>query len=207
MWRVSGRDYFRIVPKKCALLVIDMQNSFVEKEAVFEAAKGRDIIPNINRLVVYAREHGMPIIWTQSQHSAPGGGLLLERYPVIKHTRELWAGDHSFELYKDMVQPEASDVRIIKPKQDAFHDTNLDSIIKNLGKDTVIITGIATEVCCACTARGAFHREYKVIFLRDATAASDPSLHDSTCDHMDQLYARTLRTEELIGIIDRGGET
>ena len=81
---VFGPDYFTIEAQRCALLVIDMQNSFVEEGAIFEAPKGREIIPNINRIVEKARELGVAVIWTQSDHSPPGGGLILERYPVIK---------------------------------------------------------------------------------------------------------------------------
>ncbi|MEJ7669609.1 MAG: isochorismatase family cysteine hydrolase [Casimicrobiaceae bacterium] len=203
---VFGSDYFRIDPKRCALLVIDMQNSFVEKGAVFEAPKGREIIPNINRLVAVARTLDVPVIWTQSDHSPPGGGMILERYPVIKNTKELWKGDRSFDLYADMVQPEERDHRIIKHKYDAFHDTDLRTALKNMGKDTIIITGVATEVCCESTARAAFFNDFKVVFLRDATGAFNPDFQDLTCDRMDRLFARVVRTDELVAVMQKGGD-
>ena len=201
-----GKDYFKIDPKRCAMLVIDMQNSFLEKGAVFEAPKGREIIPNINRLVAVARKLKMPVIWTQSDHSPPGGGLILERYPIIKHTKELWKGDRSFELYADMDQPEERDHRIVKHKYDAFHDTDLRTALKNLGADTIIVTGVATEVCCESTTRAAFFNDIKVVFLRDATAAFNPDLQDLTCDRMEALFARVTRTEELVTVLQKGGE-
>jgi nicotinamidase-related amidase len=201
---VFGKDYFGIDSSRCAVLVIDMQNSFVEAGAVFEAPKGREIIPYVDRVVQYARGHDIPVIWTQSDHSPPGGGLILERYPVIKHTRELWKGDRSFDLYDDMTQPREGEHRIVKHKYDAFHDTDLDTVLKNLHKDTVIITGVATEVCCESTARAAFFREYRVVFLRDATGAFNPDLQDLTCDRIDLLFGRVLNTDEMLKALEEG---
>lgn len=196
--QVSGEDYFRIVPERTALLVIDMQNSFVAPGAVFEAPKGREIIPNIDRLVHTARANGLPVIWTQSDHSPPGGGLILDRHPVIREHPELWIGDESFDLYPEMVQPAAGEHRVVKHKYDAFHATDLDTALRNLGCDTVVITGVATEICCESTARAAFFHDYKVVFVRDATAAFDPEIQDATCDRMDAMFARVMRTDGVL---------
>jgi ureidoacrylate peracid hydrolase len=203
---VFGRDYFTIDPDKCALLVIDMQNSFLAEGALFEVPAGREIIPNIERLIAYAREHGIPVIWTQSDNTPPGGGLILDRYPIIRQSRALWRGDKSFELYPDMVQPLESEHRVVKHKYDAFHDTDLDTVLRNLRRDTIILTGVATEVCCESTARSAFFHEYKVAFLSDATATNDPKVHRSTCDRMDRFFARVLDTDEVVSILEAGGE-
>ncbi len=201
---VSGREYFPLEPENAALLVIDMQNSFVAEGAWFEAPKGREIIPAINRLIDAARQHGIPVIWTQSDHSPPGGGLILERYPVIKQTRELWVGDESFDLYPDMVDPLEDEHRIVKHKYDAFHDTDLDTVLKNLRKDTVILTGVASEVCCESTARAAFFNEYKVVMVRDASAAFEPENHDATVDRIDALFGRAMTTEEVLAVVKEG---
>jgi ureidoacrylate peracid hydrolase len=195
---VFGRDYF--VPRRgrTALLVIDMQNSFVAEGAVFEAPNGRQIVPVINRLVEAARALDLPVVWTQSDHSPPGGGLILQRYPIIRETTELWAGDPTFDLYREMIEPVEGEHRVVKHKYDAFHDTDLDTALRNLRVDTVIICGVATEVCCESTARAAFFREYQVVFLVDATAAFDPEVQETTCARMDHLFARAMTTDELL---------
>lgn len=201
---VFGRDYFVIDPEKCALVVIDMQNSFVEEGAVFEAPRGREIIPAINQLIEHARSAGIPVIWTQSDHSPPGGGLILERYPVIKNTHELWLGDRSHDLYEEVTPPIEGEHRVVKHKYDAFFDTDLDTSLKNLGKDTIILVGVASEVCCESTARTGFFKEYKVVMPRDATAAFRPELHDVTCDRIDALFGRVMSTKELLAILESG---
>lgn len=203
---VFGSDYFKIDPASCALLVIDMQNSFVAKGAIFAAPKGIEIIPNINRMIEKARELEMLVVWTQSDHSPPGGGLILERYPVIKDSKELWIGDESQDLYPDMLQPVEGEHRIVKHKYDAFHDTDMRTALKNMGKDTVIIVGVATEVCCESTARAAFFNDFKVVLLNDGTAAFNPDLQASTCDRINALFGRVMSTDDLISVLDAGGE-
>lgn len=199
--QVAGADYFEWDGSTTALLVIDMQNSFVAPGAVFEAPKGREIIPNVDRLVAAARDRGCPVIWTQSDHSPPGGGLILARHPVIRESPELWVGDASFDLYPEMEQPLLDEHRVVKHKYDAFHDTDLDRALRNLGCDTVVITGVATEICCESTARAAFFHDYKVIFVRDATAAFDPAIQDATCDRMDAMFARAMSTSEVLDVL------
>lgn len=199
--QVFGADYFEIDPATTALLVIDMQNSFIAPGAVFEAPKGREIIPNIDRLVPAARDVGCPVIWTQSDHSPPGGGLILDRHPVIRATTELWAGDPTFDLFPEMVQPLADEHRVVKHKYDAFHDTDLDRALRNLGRDTVVITGVATEICCESTARAAFFHDYKVVFVADATGAFDPDIQDATCERMNAMFARAMATAEVLAAL------
>lgn len=193
-----GRDLFEIVPQKAALLVIDMQNSFIAEGAVFQAPNGIKIIPKIEEMIKFCRKKDIPVIWTRSDHSPPGGGLIVEKYPVIKYTKELWRGTSSFEYYPGMIQPNDNEHQIIKHKYDAFIGTDLDTVLRNLNVDTVIITGVATEVCCESTARAAFFRDYKVVFLSDATGAFNPAVQEDTLNRMHILFGRVLSTSEAI---------
>jgi len=197
-----GRDLFKVQGERTALLVIDMQNTFVAKGAVFEAPKGREIIPKLEEMIKYCRKKNMPVIWTRSDHSPPGGGLIIERYPVIKFRKEVWKGTKSFEYYSKMIQPLPKEHQIVKHKYDAFIGTDLDMVLKNLEVDTVIIGGVFTEVCCESTARAAFFRDYKVVFLADATAGSDPSTQDDTVKRMETFYGRGMKVSEVIEEIE-----
>ena len=204
---IFGKEYFEIDPARSALLVIDMQNSFVEESAIFEVPKGREIIPNINRIIDKARAVGVPVIWTQSDHSRPVGGLILKRHPVVAESKELWLGDYSQEIFADMVQPSDDDHRVVKHKFDAFHETDMKAILRNIDVDTVTIIGVATEVCCESTARSAFFNDYKVVFLSDATAAFQPEMQESTCARIEHMFGRVVATEELLHIWDSDGES
>lgn len=197
---ISRKNFFSTDPQRCALLVIDMQNAFVAEGAPFEVPEARAMVPRLERLIRFCREHGMPIIWTQSDHRPPYGGLMLQKFSVIGEQRVLWQGEPSFEMYPRMLQPQeaVSEYRLVKHKYDAFFETGLEAILRYHETDTVIITGTATNVCCESTARAAFMRDYHVAFLSDANASFDPVMHEATLKNMDLFFGRVMTTEELL---------
>ncbi len=196
----SGRDYFTVDPRRTALIVIDMQNAFVAEGAPFETPGARAMIPRLERLIRFARDHRMPIVWTQSDHRPPYGGLMLRKFPVIREERVLWKGESSFEIYPGMMQPQEGkyEYRIVKHKFDAFFETGLDAILRYHVMDTIIITGTATNACCESTARTAFMRDYKVAFPGDATATFDEAMHQATLRNIELLFGRVMTTDELL---------
>jgi nicotinamidase-related amidase len=200
---LTGKDFFTIEPSRCALVIIDMQNAFVAKGAPFETPGARAMIPRLERLIGCARELQMPIVWTQSDHRPPYGGLMLRKFPAIANEHVLWQGAPSFDIYPDMLQPCEGPLehRIVKHKFDAFFETDLDAILRYHQVDTVIITGTATNACCESTARSAFMRDYKVVFPSDANATFDEAMHRATLVNIDLLFGRVLTTEELLAEI------
>lgn len=193
-----GQDFFTFEPAKTALIVIDMQNSFVAEGGTYETPPARDMIPRLERLIAFAREHEMPIVWTQSDHSAPHSGIMLKKFPPIRDDRELWEGEASFDLYTAMVQPAPGEFRVVKHKYDAFWETDLDAILRNSEVETVIIVGTATNVCCESTARSAFFRDYQVVFLSDCTASFDPDMHAAALKTIDVFFGRVMTSDEAL---------
>lgn len=198
--KASGSDYFTVDPRRSALIVIDMQNAFVAEGAPFETPGARTMLPRLERLIRFAREHSMPIVWTQSDHRPPYGGLMLRKFPVIREERVLWAGEPSFDMYPNMLQPEegALEYRIVKHKFDAFFETNLDAILRYHDVDTLIVTGTATNACCESTARTAFMRDYQVAFPSDANATFDPAMHEATLRNIELLFGRVMTSDDLL---------
>ena len=187
-------------PRRSALIVIDMQNAFVAVGAPFETPEARAMIPRLECLLRFAREHQIPIVWTQSDHRPPYGGLMLRKFPAIGQDRVLWQGEASFEMYPHMLQPRegAYEYRIVKHKYDAFFETKLDAILRYHHVDTVIIAGTATNVCCESTARSAFMRDYHVVFPSDANATFDEAMHQATLKTIDLFFGRVMSTQELL---------
>lgn len=204
----SGKDFFTIDPRRAALIVIDMQNAFVAEGAPLETPGARAMIPRLERLIRFARDQRIPIVWTQSDHRLPFGGLMLRKFPVIREQRCLWQGDASFEMYPQMLQPREGEreFRIIKHKYDAFFETDLDAILRFHKADTVIVTGTATNVCCESTARSAFMRDYQVAFPSDANATFDAAMHEATLKNIDLLFGRVMTTEDLLAEMEEALE-
>ena len=190
--------FFRINRKTSALLIIDMQNAFLEPGAMLEAPMGRAIITRLTQLIAECRNRGVPVIWVRLDSSAPYGGLLLEKYPPLREQRVLFRNTHSFEFFSDLPAPLDNEFHVVKHKYDAFHGTDLDTLLKNIGADTVIITGVTTNCCCESTARSAFEHDYKVAFTSDATAAFEERLHEATLGTVRELFGRVVTVAEVI---------
>ena len=193
-----GEEFFRLNRKTSALLIIDMQNAFLEPGAMLETPMGRDIIASLSILIDECRKLAVPIIWIRLDGSAPYGGLLLDKYPPLREQRVLFRGTHSFELFSGLPTPKKDDFHVVKHKYDAFHRTDLDTLLRNIGADTVIITGVTTNCCCESTARSAFEHDYKVAFTSDGTAAFETRLHEATLGTVRELFGRVLTIEEVL---------
>jgi ureidoacrylate peracid hydrolase len=115
-------------------------------------------------------------------------------------------GSESAALHKRLII-ESGDILLEKPRFGAFHGTDLELILRSRGIDTLIIAGIATNLCCETTAREAAVRDFRVFFLRDATATFDISyvsaaeLQRATCAIRGLLFAQVLTVDAITGKI------
>lgn len=117
------------------------------------------------------------------------------RYPQLKLANSTWfkEGKIWYEL-----KPQQSDIIIYKPSYGAFYDTPLETILKYLEKDTVIICGTLTNFCCGTTARQAYERGFKVVFGSDVTSTDDPSLQEPELKVLRKGFAKVLSMSEII---------
>ena len=196
--RSSGEALFNLTRDKTALLIVDMQNAFLEEGALLEVSEGRAMIPKLARLVERCRAIKLPIVWIQLDSTARYGGMLIKKYPMLESKKILYKGTHSFDLFAELPTPQEGEYRIVKHKYDAFHQTDLDTLLRNLGVDSVVITGVTTDCCCESTARAAFERDYCVAFTSDGTATFDPQQHAASVKLMDELFARVMTIDEVI---------
>ena len=94
-------------------------------------------------------------------------GVLGEIAPIVQEGI-INRGLKSSALHKGLVV-DPCDILLEKPRFGAFHGTDLELILRSRGIDTIIVTGIATNVCCETTAREAAVRDFRVFFLSDGT--------------------------------------
>ena len=144
------------------LLVIDMQNGFCTPSGSYEQYGGyigadlktyRQIVPNIVRVVAACRELQIPIFFTQQVREASGIDLFTRLHRIIPRRRaeylripacirETWDAEIIDEL-----RPEEDDHIVIKRRDSAFQDTELDLWLRSIYVDTVICTGVDTAIC------------------------------------------------------------
>ena len=199
---------FAVVPERTALVNVDMQNCFVEGSPI-SAPDGLAVLDRINRFAAVCRTAGILVIHTSHVLRPYGSnmGVLGEMLPPVKGGI-INKGAESAALHKGLVV-DALDILLDKPRFGAFHGTDLELILRTRGIDTIIISGIATNVCCETTAREAMVRDFHVFFLSDGTAtlgmgdASAPELQKATLATLGFLFAQVLTVDEMIQKVNR----
>lgn len=192
---------FTVVPGRTALVNVDLQNCFVQGYPS-SAPDGPATLARVNELAAVCREAGILVVHTSHVLRPDGSnaGVLGEVSPMVLEM--LAKGSESAALHRDLVLDQR-DVLLEKPRHGAFQNTDLELTLRSRGIDTVIISGIATSVCCDTTAREAVARDFRVFFLSDGTstadmpAASAAELQKATLATLGFLFAQVLTMAEL----------
>jgi biuret amidohydrolase len=208
-YRVSAID-----PAKTALIVVDMENDFVAEGAPMETPSALKILPTLRRVIDESRERGVRIIYTTHAHRSDGCdmGLFDDLWPPIDSRAGLIDGTPGIEIYPE-IAPQAGDIVIKKHRYSGFFGTDLDIILRGSGIETVVVTGVTTENCCHATARDAMFRDYKVIFLSDATGTFDypdvgqggmeaDQVHHATLVVLSVSTAHVMAADEYLAMLD-----
>jgi nicotinamidase-related amidase len=189
----------RLRPAKACLLVIDMQNEFLEERGAIFFHYAAEIIPNVKRILAGARKAGLQVVFTAHAHEDPriDGGLTAEWWPEVLRGESLIKGTRGVEISKEL-RPAARDRIIWKHRYSAFYNTDLEVVLRGMGVTDLIITGVLTNVCCESTARDAFFRDFRVFFVADATATTEPELHVASLKNMAYAFAYVVTTEGIL---------
>jgi nicotinamidase-related amidase len=194
---------FSATPTRTALINVDMQNCFLEGYPI-SAPDGLLILERVNRLAAACRKAGVLVIHASIVVRADGSNLgVLGEFSQPVKDGILNKGSESAALHKGLVI-DPRDILLDKPRFGAFHGTDLELILRSRGIDTLIIAGVATNVCCETTAREAAVRDFHVFFLSDGTATapmgnlSAEQLQSATCTTLGFLFAEVLTVDQMI---------
>jgi nicotinamidase-related amidase len=178
---------------KSALLIVDMQNDFCTKGGWLDS-KGIDVSPNrkpvepLRRLVGRFREQSVPVVWVnwgvrkdllnifpslRHAHNVTGGEVNLGDPVPGTRSEVLRLGSWGAEVV-DEIHPGEGDIQVIKHRFSGFWDTELDSILKNLGIKTLFIGGVNMDQCVMTTLEDASFLGYDVVLVEDGTATTSP---------------------------------
>jgi nicotinamidase-related amidase len=201
-----GDAEFAIVPERSALLVIDMQDEWVKPGwTPYWVPEATRRAPAMRRLVDFCRERGLPVIHTAfgRTHQYLDRPLTGSAMPNrLSHLNVDQSGLFVEARFWHELTPRPDEIVILKPSYGAFYDTPLETILRNLGRDTVIITGTMTNYCCGLTARQAYERGFKVVFGSDLTATDDPDLQEAELKVLRRGFARVLSLDQILAALD-----
>ena len=189
-------DYELPADEGFALLIIDMQQDFLEKGGFGDAlgndvSRLRAIVPTLKQLLEAFRAYKLPIFHTIEGHQPD-----LSDCPPSKLHRgrgELKIGDagpmgrilvlgESGNAISSELEPLPSETVISKPGKGAFYNTNLESLLHEQGITHLLVTGVTTEVCVQTTMREANDRGFECLLVEDATESYFPEFKQSTLD-------------------------
>jgi nicotinamidase-related amidase len=177
---------------KPAILVVDMLNDFVYGALACE--RGKAIVPATAQLLDAARKAGVPVIFCNDAHRKG-----------IDRELQLWgdhaiAGTHGAEVIPELKLSE-KDYVVPKRRYSGFFQTDLDILLKELGVETVVMTGLHTHMCVRHTSADAYSLGYDVVVAKEATDAFTEEDYLSGLAYLKTCYgAEAYTNEELIAM-------
>lgn len=209
----------KLDPAKTALLIVDMQNEFVLRdfgEALeFKEAGEWDrwipfhdrlddiVIPNNVRLLKFFRDNKMAVTFGRIACLREDGE---DRSPVQKSegwNNMLMPVNGKGAAMIDELTPLKNEIVVNKTTDSVTTGTNYLTLLRFMGIETVVVTGIVTDQCVASTVRGLADDGLKVICVEDCCAAGSMELHNAELKIMNTIYCDVMSTDETIELIEK----
>jgi ureidoacrylate peracid hydrolase len=195
-------------PEGTCLLVIDVQNDYCHERGAF-GQMGIPLEPiqrSVNRLIPFiedVRGVGVPVIFIRNQHSEwDDSAIWLSR----RHRRGAKSivpvcveGTWGTEFYR--MSPTVADRVVIKHRYSAFIDTDLDVILRSRKVSSLLLTGVATNVCVESTARHGFMKDYQVTLVEDCCAASSLEEHQGTLLNISKFFGDVAKADTVLAAL------
>ena len=196
--RAAGRIDF--TPGATGLLVVDMQRYFLDPSSHAYLPGASGIIPGIVSLSRAFRESGLPVVFTRHLNTDDDAGSLGSWWSDLIRVE-----DPMSEIVDEL--DTSLGVVFEKHQYDAFHETGLERHLRDRDVERVVITGVATHLCCETTARSAFVRGFEVTFPVDGTATYDEHHHLATLLNLSHGFATATWVSNLIDAVNGEGRS
>jgi ureidoacrylate peracid hydrolase len=203
--------------EKSALLIVDMKNDFLHRDGSFshmarEHPEAKiDVpfligtIPNVKRLADAFRAAGRPVVYLAhvlkpdySDAAFPYWRVGIE--PETGNRTHCVEGTWGARIIDDL-QPQEGEHVVLKKGFGGFSNTPLDTVLRNIGVTTCVVSGVTACVCVSTTVRGGVEYNYRMILVNDAVAEVDRTTHEAELQTMARIFADLKTTDEVIGML------
>jgi len=193
---------------RTALVIVDMQNDFVRRDAPMRVDEAYESIPVNQRLLAFAREKGMPVIFTKFV-SGEIPSLLWNWSPEIESSHscarnyeryypDIGRSEQCADIIDELKPIMPGDYVIEKYHYSSFRNTGLTDILRSEGADTIAVTGTVTQICIACTIFDGFAEGFKAIAISDAVSTWDPLQQRATLENISNKFGMVMSAEEFM---------
>ncbi len=202
-----------INPKETAVLVIDVQNTYLERPdrnslsaqeqerydlwTPFHQRMRESVIPNTARMLDFARDRGIECLFARiACHTRNGRDRSLSQKMPGWNNLLLPKNEPASQIVPELV-PQGDEIIVTKTTDSALTGTNLRLILHNLGIKTVICAGIFTDQCVSSTVRSLADESYQVIVLEDCCAAATDELHRKELEIINMIYCHVMTSADV----------
>lgn len=214
------KELHRCRPGRTALVVIDMQRGFLEPGAALEVPQGRQIVPNLQRLIRLCRAKNVLVVYTQFVYSPSIPCLRGDPFGIEHLPREAGQvtgfGRPSSNCLVGPGAPEGPDSADIVPElapaddepviaghtYDKFYGTPLDLVLRTRDVRWLILGGVTTDICVNSTLMAAANRDYRVTALTDGVATLWPEIQEACLRIWQRKFARLRTTDEMMAELE-----
>ena len=219
-WKTAYRSFYYasaeepedivLEPAKTALLVIDIQNTYLEpKEDEQENERWQPfvdrmnevVIPNTARLVEHCRNNNIEVIFARIACLKTDGRdrSLSQKKPGFNYL--LMPKDRHDSQIVPQLEPDENEIIIIKTTDSALTGTNLRLILHNMGIANVVVAGIFTDQCVSSTVRSLADESFNVVVVDNCCAAATMELHTHELEIINMIYCHVVELDEVLTFI------
>jgi nicotinamidase-related amidase len=216
-WKTAYRSFYyataeepddiRLDPRTTALLVVDVQTTYLEeKETPEETERWRPffehmrntVIPNNQRLIAECRERGIEVIFARIACLKNDGRdrSLSQKKPGFNYL--LLPKDRPDGQIVPELAPQNDEIVVMKTTDSALTGTNLRLLLHNMGIKDVIVSGIFTDQCISSTVRSLADESYGVVVVDDCCAAATLELHRRELEIINMIYCHVVQLDEVL---------
>jgi nicotinamidase-related amidase len=218
-WKTAYRSFYyanaeapddiKLDPQTTALLVIDIQNTYLEdKDTPEETARWQPfykrmretVIPNTAKLIADCRARGVEVIYVRiGSHKNDGRDRSLsQKKPGFNYL--LLPKDRADGQIVPELAPLGDEINLIKTTDSALTGTNLRLILRNMEIKDVICAGIFTDQCVSSTVRSLADESFGVVLVDDCSAAATMELHRHELEVINMIYCHVVQLDEVAGL-------
>ena len=219
-WKTAFRSFYYakadppddilLKPSSTALLVIDVQNTYLEEPddpaeaarwAPFFERMRTTVIPNTADLIRWARQSGVEVIFARIACLTEDGRdrSLSQKKPGFNYLLLPKDGEDS-QVVPELA-PVGDEITVLKTTDSALTGTNLRLVLRNIGIHDVIVAGIFTDQCVSSTVRSLADESFGVIVVEDCCAAATDELHRHELEIINMIYCHVVQLKDIEGFL------
>jgi gluconolactonase len=205
---MGDSESLKLDPSRCALIIQDMQNDVISEGGAWadtgapEHAQEQNAVENAKRLADACRSAGIPVIHVHYivEDGSPGLKLNAPLFQGVKDANALVRGSWGAAAAEGL-EPQEGDFVVEKMRMSAWEGTRLETLLKGLGRDTVIVTGAWTNMSIEHTARTGADKGYFMVVAENGCSTMNSDWHNAAINYALQNVSSVTTCDEVLDAI------